>query len=75
MTRRKPRDYYELYFMLRKGLIPTSMMAPLSRVKDVLVKSKIDFSQDLGPFLPRNQAAIVKELSKILLEEMARHGI
>ena len=75
MTRRKPRDYYDLYFMLRKGLIPTSMMALLSRARDALVKSKIDFSRDLGPFLPRNQAAIVKELSKILLEELARHGI
>jgi predicted nucleotidyltransferase component of viral defense system len=75
MTRRKPRDYYDLYFMLRKGLIPTDMMGPLGRVKDAIVESKIDFGQDLGPFLPRSQATMVKDLRKTLLEELARHGI
>jgi predicted nucleotidyltransferase component of viral defense system len=75
MTRRKPRDYYDLYFMLRKGLIRTGMMGPLSRAKEALAKSRMDFGQDLGPFLPRSQAAIVKDLRKILLEELGRHGI
>src|SRR3989304_1704405 len=31
MTRRKPRDYFDLYFMLRRGLIPTGMKRPLSQ--------------------------------------------
>lgn len=75
MTRRKPRDYYDLYFMLRKGLIPTDMKGPLRQAKGALVESRIDFGQDLGPFLPRSQATVVKDLRKILLEELARHGI
>jgi len=75
MTRRKPRDYYDLYFMLRKGLIPTDMKGSLRQAKEALVESRIDFGRDLGPFLPRSQATIVKDLRKTLLEELARHGI
>jgi len=74
-TRRKPRDYYDLYFMLRKGLIPTDMIGPLREAKEQLAGSRIDFGQALGPFLPRSQATIVKDLRKTLLEELARHGI
>jgi len=75
MTRRKPRDYYDLYFMLRKGLIPTDMKGPLRQAKEALVESRIDFGRDLGPFLPRSQATIARDLRKTLLEELARHGI
>lgn len=75
MARRKPRDFYDLYFMLRKGLIPTGLKSPLRKAKEALVESRIDFVQDLGPFLPRSHAAMVKDLRKTLLEELARHGI
>lgn len=75
MTRRKPRDYYDLYFMLRRGLIPTRMKHLLRQTKNALVETRMDFGQDLGPFLPRNQASIVKDLRKTLLAELARHGI
>ena len=75
MTRRKPRDYYDLYFMLRRGLIPTGMKSPLRQARKALAKSRLDFAEDLGAFLPRSQAAIVKDLRKTLLEELARHGI
>ena len=75
MTRRKPRDYFDLYFMLRRGLIPTDMKSRLRQAKDALVKSRMDFGQDLGPFLPRSQATILKDLRTTLLEELARHGV
>jgi len=75
MTRRKPRDYYDLYFMLRKGLIPTGMKGLLSQAKVALAKTRVDFREDLGPFLPRSQATIVKDLRKTLLDELARHGV
>jgi hypothetical protein len=75
MTRRKPRDYFDLYFMLRKALIPTGMKSPLRQAKDAVVESRMDFGQDLGPFLPRSHASVVKDLRKTLLEELQRHGI
>lgn len=75
MTRRKPRDYYDLYFMLRRGLIPPGMKSPLRQAKNALVESRVDFGQDLGPFLPHSQATIVKDLRRTLFEELARHGI
>lgn len=75
LTRVKPRDYFDLYFMLRKGLIPTGSKGRLRAAKDALVKTRTDFGHDLGPFLPRSQASVVKDLRKALLEELQRHGI
>jgi len=75
LTRRKPRDYFDLYFMLRKGLIPTGSKGRLRQAKDALVKSRMDFGHDLGPFLPRSQTSVVKDLRKALLEELQRHGL
>lgn len=74
-SRGKPRDYYDLYFMLRKGMVSPEMLSSLSRVKGALAKCAIDFDQDLGPFLPRNQATLLKEFPRVLLEELARHGV
>ena len=75
LTRVKPRDYFDLYFMLRKGLIPTGSKGRLRQAKDALVKSRMDFGHDLGPFLPRSQTSVVKDLRKALLEELQRHGL
>ena len=75
VSRRKARDYYDLYLMLRKGMISPEMMSSLGRVRTALAKGTIDFDQDLGPFLPRNQATLVREFPRVLLEELARHGV
>lgn len=75
LSRGKPRDFFDLYFMLRKGLVQPEMMSHLRRAKDALMASKIDFGQDLTPFLPRSYALIVRDFRKTLLEELASHGL
>ncbi len=74
-TRGKPRDYFDLYFMLRKGLVSTEMKASLKEAKARVVATKVNFERDLGPFLPRSHAPIVKDLRKVLIEELEHHGV
>jgi len=74
-TRSKPRDYFDVYFMLRKGLIPTDMKSHLEQTKDALLSATMDFGQELGPFIPRSHASVVRDLRTNLLQEMERHGI
>lgn len=74
-TRGKPRDYFDLYFMTRKGLIPTDMKSHLKQGKETLLASRTNFEHDLSPFLPRSHSSVAKDLRKILLEELERHGI
>jgi hypothetical protein len=75
LSRGKPRDFFDLYFMLRKGLVQPEAMSHLRRAKDALLASKIDFGKDLTPFLPRAYALIVKDFRKTLLDELASHGL
>ena len=74
-TRGKPRDYFDLYFMLRRGLVPTDMKSHLIEAKNSLIASKLNFGRDLTPFLPRSSATVAKDLRNALLEELQRHGV
>jgi len=75
MTRGKPRDYFDLYFMLRRGLVSAGMKGHLLEAKDALLASRLNFGRDLGPFLPRSSATLAKDLRRVLLEELGRHGV
>jgi len=75
MTRGKPRDYFDLYFMLRRGLVSTGMKGQLQGAKEALLARKLNFGRDLGPFLPRSSATVARDLRKALLEELRRHGL
>jgi len=75
MTRGKPRDYFDLYFMLRRGLVPAGMKRRLGAAKDALLASKLNVGRDLGPFLPRSSATVARDLRRALLEELGRHGV
>lgn len=51
LTRGKPRDYFDLYFLLRKGLITPAMKPKLEIVRGTLQESKPNFSAELAQFL------------------------
>lgn len=73
--RGKARDFYDLYFMLRKGLVPVEMKAHLQQASTALEAAKWDFGRELGPFLPRSSAAVAKDLRRALQDELRHHGI
>ncbi|MDO8514942.1 MAG: nucleotidyl transferase AbiEii/AbiGii toxin family protein [bacterium] len=72
MTRQKPRDFYDLYFILRAGLLEPKERSILKQALPVIEKTKIDFNKELKVFLPKTHWLIISSLKKSLLEEIGR---
>ncbi len=74
MTRAKPRDYYDLYFMLRSGMIQPNDR-PL--LKDILIQveqTDLDFKKELSVFLPTDHQSIVRDFKSTLIGEIKRNA-
>lgn len=74
MTRAKPRDYYDLYFMLRSGIIQPNDR-PLLR--DILVqveRTDLDFKKELSVFLPTDHQSIIRDFKSTLVSEIKRNA-
>src|SRR3989339_1608052 len=52
LQRMKPRDFFDLYFMLRANLLPDKIV--LKKVLPIIEKSKINFKSELSQFLPQS---------------------
>ena len=74
LTRGKPRDYFDVYFLLRKGMISPDQMPRLAEVKQRLQHSTMNFQRELAQFLPRSHQAILKNFRQALEDELKRHG-
>ena len=74
LERKKPRDFYDLYFMMRKGMISNEQKKKLSEIKDSILADakKINFRGELGTFLPADQHQIIKDFSAMLERELNR---
>ena len=72
LSRSKPRDFFDLYFILRANLLSLS---DKERVKDafkLLAKTRFDFAKELKIFLPKSHWGIIKGFKKILEQEIRR---
>ena len=72
LSRRKARDFYDLYFILRANLLPVQRKSVLSQVMEIIRESKIDFEKELKEFLPRSHWAIIREFPTPLEREIER---
>lgn len=72
--RKKPRDFYDLYFMMRKGMLSIDQKVRLAEIKAMIVAegSKIDFRGELGAFLPADQQILIRDFLRALVAEMDR---
>jgi predicted nucleotidyltransferase component of viral defense system len=70
--RKKPRDYYDLYFILRKGMLYADQKKLLGKITQEIVDGsrKINFQGELGAFLPANQQAIIRDFPQTLEREL-----
>ena len=75
ITRSKPRDFFDLYFLLRKGLITPEMKPKLDAVKGILQDLEINFESELSQFLPRSHQTVIRDFQTTLNNELNRHGI
>lgn len=72
LSRQKPRDFYDLYFILRKQLPIPQKKKMIPQVQKVLNQSKLNFGSDLKQFLPKNHWAIIRDFKSILARELNR---
>lgn len=72
LQRQKPRDWYDLYFILRANLLPASKRAVLNQVLLKLKTTKIDFSGELKLFLPQSHWPVIKNFKESLTREIKK---
>lgn len=72
LERKKPRDFYDLYIIMRKGMLSLEQKKKLSLTKDSIVAEakKINFKTELGVFLPVDQQGIIRDFSATLEREL-----
>lgn len=74
LTRQKPRDFYDFYFLLRSPrLIPEKSREIFEAVLKALQKSSIRFDAELKAFLPKSHQMIIKDFKKTLEREIRRY--
>ena len=75
--RKKPRDFYDLYFMMRKGMLSADQKQRLAASKDELIADarNINFRGELRAFLPADQQAIIKDFVRALEAELQRQVV
>ena len=73
LSRAKPRDYYDVYFLLRKELISVEQRKSLREIKCRLEKEKLSVEKELKDFLPSDQQKIIRDFHEILLREVSRY--
>ncbi len=69
LSRSKPRDFYDLYFMLRSNLILQKHKKQGVEIINLIKSTKINFEKELKIFLPKSQWAVIGDFRNILLRE------
>lgn len=74
LERSNPRDFFDLYFILRSNMLATSQKAMLSKIRAMLEKKDLDFTKELKIFLPKSHHGIVKDFKPALLREIEKNS-
>lgn len=74
MERKKPRDFYDLYFIMRKNMLSVGNKKRLKEIKEKIIMDakSVDFRGELGAFLPASQQAIIRDFNRALEAELNR---
>lgn len=72
-SRRMPRDFYDLYFMLRANLVPVELRSELRDVVPLVESTETDFRQELSVYLPQDHQPIIRAFRETLLAELRRN--
>ena len=70
--RRKPRDFYDFYFILRANLLPVSDKKMIPGVLKILLQTDINFDKELKRFLPKSHWPIIRDFKATLIKELER---
>lgn len=74
VKREKPRDFYDLYFIMRKGILSADQKKRLTEIKNSIIANAkgTDFRGELGAFLPVDQQAVIRDFPAMLERELNR---
>ena len=72
LYRQKPRDFYDLYFILRSNLLPPTKKALLANILKILKKKNINFEKELKVFLPKSHWLIIRNFNSALETEIVK---
>ena len=72
ISRKKARDFYDLYFLLRANLLLPGEKDALPQALETVRNSKIDFERELKEFLPKSHWAIIRGFTVTLEREIER---
>ena len=74
VKRKKARDFYDLYFIMRTGLLTPEQKNRLNNFKNKIIKwaEGVDFSSELSALLPQNQQDIIRDFKNNLFKELNR---
>ena len=73
LTRAKPRDLFDVYFLLRQGKIPVNLRSKLQPLIKIIEKNKLDF-KPLANYLPASMTALANDFKNSLITEIGRFG-
>ncbi len=74
LNRGKPRDYYDIYFILRHPeLRKTIGKNQLKAIERNLNKTEINFKKELSVLLPVSHQIILKDFKKLLKQEIGKY--
>lgn len=72
LDRKKPRDFYDLYYLLQKGFVSTEQKGLLKQVLPLVESTDINFTRELKQFLPQSHWAIIKDFKAVLERAIKR---
>lgn len=70
LARRKPRDFYDYFFLLSSNYPEAKEKKNLNQVLELLQVTKINFRNELRQFLPASHAIHLKDFRKILMDKI-----
>ena len=74
LKRHKPRDYYDLYFILRHSELSKFVdFKKISEIKEKLLKERINFKSELEILLPISHHMILKDFKQFLMKEIDKY--
>lgn len=72
LMRKKPRDFFDLYFILRANLLPVFKRSTLKKVIALIPQKPEFFTKELTEFLPSSFHGLLKDFPRLLAVEAGR---
>lgn len=72
LFRRKQRDFFDLYFILRANLMPVAGRHVLKKILGLIPEDLSVFNRELKKFLPVSHHALIRDFPAVLTAEIRR---